>query len=78
MSKHSRISVADVRPDIAVLTLEADGDGRVNLDDALLDEIDQTMERLAARADLKGVVVRSTGRLQFAEPWEIDESYRAF
>ena len=78
MSKQSSVSVADVRPDIALLTLEADGDGRVNLDDALLDHIDRAMEKLAARTDLVGVVVRSTGRLAFAEPWIIDDQMARF
>ena len=72
MSKQSRISLADVRPDIALLTLEADREGRVSLDDGLIDEIDQAMEKLSARTDLVGVVVRSAGRLAFAEPWVID------
>ena len=72
MSNQSRISLTDIRPDIAVLTLEADGNGRVNLDDALLDELDQAMEKLAARNDLVGVIVRSAGHLLFAEPWIID------
>ena len=73
MSNQSRVSVADVRPDIALLTLEADSDGRVILDDALLDQIDRTMKQLAARADLVGVIVRSAGRSSFAEPWVVDD-----
>ena len=76
MSKKSRVSISDVRSDIALLTLEADGDGRVNLDQGLLDQIDQAMEKLAACADLVGVVVRSAGRLAFAEPWVIDQPER--
>ena len=78
MPKESRISISDIRSDIALLTFEADGGGRVNLDDGLLDQIDQAMEKLAARTDLVGVVVRSNGRSLFAEPWEIDSQSDRF
>lgn len=73
MSKKSHISISNIRQDIALLTLEADGDGRVNLDDSLLGEIDQAMERLATQTELAGVVVRSGGSLCFAEPWGSQE-----
>ena len=78
MSNQSLVSLADFRPDIALLTLEADVDGRVNLDDRLLDQIDQVMEKLAARSDLTGVIVRSAGRLSFVESWELEGRSQRF
>lgn len=72
MPNQSHISISHVRSDIALLTLEAGDDGRVTLNDRLLDEIDQAMERLASQSNLAGVIVRSTGQRSFAAPWEID------
>lgn len=78
MSKKSHVSISNIRPDIALLTLNAGDDGRVNWDDALLDEIDQAMADLASQSDLVGVVVRSAGRLAFAEPWDLDGQSKRF
>ena len=72
MSNKSRVSISNIRSDVALLTLAAGDDGRVNLDDAMLDQIDQAMETLAARTDLSGAIVRSAGRRSFAQPWDID------
>ena len=71
MPNQSHISISHVRSDIALLTLEAGDDGRVTLNDGLLDEIDQAMESLASQSNLAGVIVRSAGQRSFAARWEI-------
>ena len=78
MPNQSHVSISNVRSDIALLTLDAGDNGRVNLDDALLEEIDQAMETLASQADLAGVIVRSTGQLSFAQPWDISGQQERF
>ena len=78
MPNQSLVSISNVRSDIALLTLEAGDDGRVNLDDVLLEEIDRAMEILASQTGLVGVIVRSGGRLSFAQPWNIDTSQERF
>ena len=72
MPDKSQVSISNVRSDIALLTLEAGDDGRVNLGDTLLEEVDRAMETLASQTGLAGVIVRSSGRLSFAQAWDID------
>ena len=78
MPNKSQVSISNVRSDIALLTLEAGDDGRVNLSDTLLDEIDRTVETLASQTGLAGVIVRSTGRVSFAQAWDIDKLQERF
>ena len=78
MPDKSQVSISNVRSDIALLTLEAGDDGRVNLGDTLLEEIDRAMESLASQSNLAGVIVRSTGRLSFAQAWDIDRLQERF
>ena len=78
MPNQSHVSISNVRSDIALLTLEAGDDGRVYLGDAMLEEIDRAMETLASQTGLAGVIVRSAGRLSFAQAWEIDKLQERF
>ena len=78
MPDKSQVSISNVRSDIALLTLEAGDDGRVNLGDTLLEEVDRAMETLASQTGLAGVIVRSTGRLSFAQAWDIDRLQERF
>ena len=78
MPNQSHVSISNVRSDIALLILEAGDDGRVYLGDAMLEEIDRAMETLASQTGLAGVIVRSAGRLSFAQAWEIDKLQERF
>ena len=78
MPNQSHVSISNVRSDIALLTLEAGDDGRVNLGDTLLEEIDRAMESLASQSNLAGVIVRSSGRLSFAQAWDVDKQQECF
>ena len=78
MPNQSHVSISNVRSDIALLTLEAGDDGRVNLGDTLLEEIDRAMESLASQSNLAGVIVRSSGRLSFAQAWDVDKLQERF
>lgn len=53
------VLVSQIRPDIALITMDLPGTGANILDDQMFSELDQTMARLAERDDLKGVILLS-------------------
>lgn len=64
-------SFVDVRPidqGVFLLTLQPNSADRVLVNEALLEQIDQQMEELSSQADVAGLIVKSSGEVQFAEP----------
>lgn len=53
------IQVTQIRPDIALITMDLPGSGANILNDQLFAELDSTMESLAERSDLSGVILYS-------------------
>ena len=58
-SNEKAISVSNVRPDIALITMDLPGSAANILNEQLFSELDQTMAKLAERTDLKGVILYS-------------------
>ena len=58
-STEKAISISDVRPDIALITMDLPGSGANILNEQLFSELDQTMAELAERKNLKGVILYS-------------------
>lgn len=53
------VTVKQLQPDIALITMDVPGTGANILNDQLFAELDQTMAQLAQRDDLKGVILFS-------------------
>ncbi|MFK7769903.1 MAG: 3-hydroxyacyl-CoA dehydrogenase NAD-binding domain-containing protein [Mariniblastus sp.] len=58
-NKNSAVTTEQIRPDIVLITMDLPGSGANILNDQLFQELDQTMETLAKRTDLKGVILYS-------------------